>query len=984
MNRTGICGCCDGIAAETPATIDNRPGLSQVAYRAGTWAQFKTSMLDALSQSQRTLSAMRPGPISGSVITLASTEQKLEPGQQMVVKGPALDLGGQIVSELRTIRAVSLVDGHLQMSFDANLDHSYDPASVTISTAPSLIRLKTRSDDDFTIALLDSFAVVCDILTFYSERSANEHYLRTATDIVSMGELAKLVGYKPTPGVAASTSLAITIQSPPPSLPGGPGKLPAAQLVPSIVPVPVGLQAQSVPNPGEQPVTFETVAPIEARWGWNALRPRTTRPLAPNATNAATNHLRLKGLIGSIAVGDWLLILVNQGAAFGVNRVAAVTLDTTTQTTLVRFEGNGPDPVPAADPTNAPLPLSGTPNDTIIGSAIKGRVWSDQMQLVASATKLQWDLAQLEENINNFNAQPAANPAVRVLRLDVRASMFGHNAPLYKSLPDYKPLGTGTIGSILTDWDNPAATIGSDNDPGKVSLDQTYPSLVVGCYVAVMSPNRLPLVMQITASNVLSRAKFMLSAKVTQLALQGDTATLATLAIRTTTLLGSTDEFPVVEEPVANPKKLSVVTFATAELGLRPGQLMVLTGSALDQSARTVSEVRTIKALALVDGFTRVTFDSDFDHPYDLASVTFNANVASATHGATKSEILGSGDGAASYQRFALKQPPLTYCSGATPSGTVSTLEVRVNRVLWQEAQWLAGKGPNERVYTTSIDQQGNTIAQFGDGAENGARLPTGQNNVTAKYRQGLGSAGNVQAGQITTLLTRPMGVQSVINPVAAAGGGDPEAIDAARRNVPTTTRALDRIVALEDVGDFARSSATVAKAEAIWAWDGRRQVACVTVAGPNGTIIDRTSDPFKNLVGAMRAASDPTIPIVLCNFVPRRLTIGATLTVDPSLDADAVVTAAKAALRTAFGFDARNFMQPVYRSEIFAVLQAVTGVVALTIDRFRLADETIATKIYKRPDLIVADPPTLVDGTLVGAQLLTLEAGLLPGVVHA
>ncbi|HEY0183334.1 MAG TPA: putative baseplate assembly protein [Rhodopila sp.] len=982
MNRTGLCDCCDGVAAETPATIDNRPGLSQVAYRAGTWAQFKTSMLDALSQSQRAVTAARPGPISGSVITLASTEQKLEPGQQLVVKGPAVDLGGQIVSELRMIRAVSIVDGRLLMSLDANLDHVYDSASVMISSAPSLIRLKTRADDDFTIALLDSFAVVCDILTFYAERSANEHYLRTATDIVSMSELAKLVGYKPAPGVAASTSLAITIQSPPPSLPGGPGKLPAAQLVPSIVPVPVGLQAQSVPDPGEQPVTFETVAPIEARWGWNALRPRTTRPLAPSAANTATHCLRLKGLIGSIAIGDWLLVLVNQDTWSGVSRVAGVSLDATTRTTLVRFEGSGPGPILATDPTVAASALSGTLDDSIIGSAIKGRVWSDQMQLIASATKLQWNLAQLEENINNVNAQPPATQAVRVLKLDVRASMFGHNAPLFASLPDYKTLAGNPIGVTLTDWDTPPdSNIGSS---GVVSLDQTYPPLVADGWVAVLPAGDKPLVMQIAASTVLSLARFMLSAKVTQLTLRGDTAALGNMPIRTTTLLGSTDEFVVAEEPVGGRVKTGAVTLATAELGLRPGQLMVLTGSVTDQSARTVSEVRTIKALALVDGYTRVTFDSDFEHEYDPATVTFNANVAPATHGATKSEILGSGDGAASYQRFALKQPPLTYRSAATPTGITSTLEVRVNRVLWQEVPWLAGKGPNDRVYTTAIDQQGNTIVQFGDGAENGARLPTGQNNVTAKYRQGLGIAGNVQAGQISTLLTRPMGLQGVINPVAAAAGGDPETIDTARRNVPTTTRALDRIVALEDVGDFARSSAMVAKAEAVWAWDGRRHVACVTVAGARGTAIDPGSDPFKNLVSAMRAASVPGIPIVLCNYVPRSLGIGATLTVDPTVDADEVVTAAKAALRAAFGFDARAFMQPVYRSEVFAVLQSVPGVVALTIDRFQLADDGPATKIYKRPDLIVADPPTLVGGTLVGAQLLTLEPGLLPEVVHA
>jgi len=46
---------------------------------------------------------------------------------------------------------------------------------------PALNRLKTRDDDDFSIAFLDATAVMLDILTFYQERLANESYLRTAT-----------------------------------------------------------------------------------------------------------------------------------------------------------------------------------------------------------------------------------------------------------------------------------------------------------------------------------------------------------------------------------------------------------------------------------------------------------------------------------------------------------------------------------------------------------------------------------------------------------------------------------------------------------------------------------------------------------------------------------------------------------------------------------------------------------------------------------
>ena len=50
-----------------------------------------------------------------------------------------------------------------------------DPAG----SAGPLAALTTRSADDPAIALLDAWATVADVLTFYQERIANEGYLRT-------------------------------------------------------------------------------------------------------------------------------------------------------------------------------------------------------------------------------------------------------------------------------------------------------------------------------------------------------------------------------------------------------------------------------------------------------------------------------------------------------------------------------------------------------------------------------------------------------------------------------------------------------------------------------------------------------------------------------------------------------------------------------------------------------------------------------------
>src|SRR5213078_1936071 len=79
----------------------------------------------------------------------------------------------------------------------------------------ALKALMTREDDDFSIALLDAWASVADVLTFYQERIANEAFLRTATERLSVLELAKLIDYQLRPGVAASTYLAFNLEDAP-------------------------------------------------------------------------------------------------------------------------------------------------------------------------------------------------------------------------------------------------------------------------------------------------------------------------------------------------------------------------------------------------------------------------------------------------------------------------------------------------------------------------------------------------------------------------------------------------------------------------------------------------------------------------------------------------------------------------------------------------------------------------------------------------
>ena len=115
----------------------------------------------------------------------------------------------------------------------------------------------------------------------------------------------------------------------------------------------------------------------------------------------------------------------------------------------------------------------------------------------------------------------------------------------------------------------------------------------------------------------------------------------------------------------------------------------------------------------------------------------------------------------------------MTFVPAPVPGGIASSLQLFVNGIRWTEVPTLYGTAPDDRVFTTRLADDGERTIQFGDGTT-GERPPTGRQNLVATYRQGLGLAGRVRAGKLSTLLDRPTGVKSVTNPTAADGGAVP------------------------------------------------------------------------------------------------------------------------------------------------------------------------------------------------------------------
>ena len=219
------------------------------------------------------------------------------------------------------------------------------------------VGLRTRDTDDPTIALVDAWAVACDVLTFYTERLAQESYLGTAQEPLSLQELGRLIAYRLDPGVAAETPLAFTPGAAPTTpvtaaAGAAPGSAPAP--VPAEVTLPVGLRVQSVPGPGELPQTFETVEPMTGRPEWNALPVTPTRPDPPNRGQL---YAWLRGTTLTLAPGDAVLITGLSAAdtdlaadRWDLRLVDQVEPDPALGSTRVRFER----PLGSNDPVNVP------------------------------------------------------------------------------------------------------------------------------------------------------------------------------------------------------------------------------------------------------------------------------------------------------------------------------------------------------------------------------------------------------------------------------------------------------------------------------------------------------------------------------------------------------------------------------------------------------------------------------------------------------
>jgi hypothetical protein len=193
-----------------------------------------------------------------------------------------------------------------------------------------------------------------------------------------------------------------------------------------------------------------------------------------------------------------------------------------------------------------------------------------------------------------------------------------------------------------------------------------------------------------------------------------------------------------------------------------------------------------------------VVFETD-------AAVTVPANSSAAV---TATEGIGIvGEAVANSDGTANQDWDLYYSPVVDGSVVVS-----VNGTQWQNFDHLIDADDTSPAYTLYTDATGFTHIVFGDDV-NGSIPPSGA-AITADYRVGGGSIGNVLANTLTRILTPvPAGITAINLNQDAEGGSDADTIAAIKVNAPRSLYTLDRAVSARDYAQLALRVTGVGKA---------------------------------------------------------------------------------------------------------------------------------------------------------------------------
>ncbi|MDP2963498.1 MAG: putative baseplate assembly protein [Sulfurimicrobium sp.] len=386
-------------------------------------------------------------------------------------------------------------------------------------------------------------------------------------------------------------------------------------------------------------------------------------------------------------------------------------------------------------------------------------------------------------------------------------------------------------------------------------------------------------------------------------------------------------DYNVNATALASPLLLEMPASGTWAALLKVGRRMVL--EQVDSSGASLKGW-SAKLMSVDAASGAITLDSmpPAADGYTLGNTVVRANVVMAGHGESKpAKILGSGDATRSFQEFTLAEKEVSFIAdSAMASGVAAAIEVKVGDQVWQQASTLDDSEPTDAHYTARLSEEGHVRITFGDG-QHGRRLPTGSSNVRVGYRIGAGLAGILAAGSLEKPVKPHVLIDKVRQPVATSGGNDREPVASLRSNAPAALFTLERAVSVEDYGRLAERNSSVWQARALRLPNqgAQQERIRVVVVPAGGGALGELATTLRDF---LEAHDLPGTRVEVVNHVAVPFDLDITVQVDSSQYVpEEVRSDVQAALLEAFALRQRRLGQPLYPSEVIAVVEAVEGV---------------------------------------------------------
>jgi hypothetical protein len=775
-----------------------------------------------------------------------------------------------------------------------------------------------RTPDDPGIAILESAAILGDILTFYQELYANEAYLSTAVQRDSISDLVRLLGYRLAPGLGGTGTFAFGVKSPTPN---------AQSLTP--ITIPAGFVVKAQVGTSTKPLDFQTSEEI------------TAYPFLSRFT-----LYRRRNAPGPITAGLNTLEIQDVGGAADVESIGALNLQ----------KGDRLMIVPDASMFDVP------------GAGFTSQQ-NAEMLIVSKVEKV------LDRTIVHFEGKLSQNwpTFVTAYKLGRTFKHFGHSAPnkltklsgssavqtdtsYFRPIADFTPSGTDAAF-----YPTLAAT--------DLPLDQAVNDLAGGASVIVEALTFI----------VFFLFAFPIPAVVVKTiqSSSGDSITWGNLTGATTVLhldsklvlndslgdVGSDIRKFRIHETKSPPITLrapsawpgaavtdgNLAFYGTYDqavaLAERKVMLVGPDGVSQEQSIATKATDLSLAGKDTIHPWLwPVTLNkkpdklqrADFDEA--KPGVVFYGNLADATQGKPERDaILGNGDSRQTFQTFKLPKAPVTYLEspGSTPP-EAPELQIYVGNKQWKRVPSLFGHKPEEEIYIVREDADNNSWAQFGDG-KTGARLPSGVDNILAKYRTGTGAFGPLKEETTVQLAGRVPRLEKGWLPGIISGGADPESGDNAREAAPAKVQSLDRLVSLRDIEAETLAIAGVDKASA--RWDLTDNIPTIQVIVLMETGREGELKSVQDILTASNRCRGPQrFPIVALKGSRQFIYIDLQFAPMPGWLQDPVREAIKAAIGESgetgidgshglLGIHDRRFSEPEYATRIEGIVQDVESV---------------------------------------------------------